>query len=130
MTGQHRMEFLFEFIWEFVFQTVVEVLLEVGLHSVRAPFLRRPNVVLASFGYLLFGTIAGILSLQLFPQLLVSTTVRITNLVITPLLVGLLMSVMGRIRRRRGGTVLRINRFIFGYLFALSFALIRYFYAT
>ena len=36
---------------------------------------------------------------------------------------------LGRWRARRGDDVLRIDRFACGYLFALSLALVRYFFA-
>jgi hypothetical protein len=49
---------------------------------------------------------------------------------LTPLLVGGIMVAMGAWRARRGQAVLRIDRFTYGYLFALSLALVRFFFAT
>ncbi|MDC9640262.1 hypothetical protein QYG06_18720 [Xanthomonas euvesicatoria] len=40
------------------------------------------------------------------------------------------MAALGAWRARRGDPVLRIDRFSHGYLFALCFALMRYFFAT
>jgi len=39
------------------------------------------------------------------------------------------MSAMGYWRARRGQAVLRIDRFAYGYLFALTFALVRFWFA-
>ena len=81
-------------------------------------------------GYTLFGAILGGLSLLVFPDNLVPEAWRIANLVLTPLAVGAMMAGMGVWRARRGQPVLRIDRFAYGYLFALSLALIRFFFAA
>jgi hypothetical protein len=47
-------------------------------------------------------------------------------MVITPLVAGGVMSLMGAWRRRRGQPVVRIDRFAYGYLFAVAMALVRY----
>lgn len=52
-----------------------------------------------------------------------------TSLVLTPVFAGLLMNAVGAWRKRRGDALLRIDRFAYGYLFALSVALIRFFFA-
>jgi hypothetical protein len=51
------------------------------------------------------------------------------NLVVVPVLVGLVMVLLGAWRARRGDTVLRIDRFSYGYLFALALAAVRFFCA-
>ncbi|MEX0641460.1 MAG: hypothetical protein WD468_02100 [Pirellulales bacterium] len=124
------LESLFELAAELVLQLVAEVLYELGLHSLAKPFRRPANPWFAAFGYLLFGVIAGGLSLLLFPSHLVAgKTWQIVNLIVTPIAVGLLMSAMGAWRARRGEEVLRIDRFSYGYLFALALALIRFYFA-
>jgi hypothetical protein len=50
-------------------------------------------------------------------------------LVLTPLLAGGIMAVLGAWRARRGQTVLRIDRFAYGYLFALGLAVVRFWFA-
>lgn len=54
---------------------------------------------------------------------------RLANLVLTPLAVGLCMSAMGAWRSKRGDALLRIDRFSYGYLFALTMALVRFQFA-
>lgn len=43
---------------------------------------------------------------------------------------GLLMSAMGTWRRRRGEELLRIDRFAYGYVFALALAIVRFQFAS
>ncbi len=121
------LEFLFEIFGEILLQVIFEVLAEVGLRSVQAPFRKPANPWLAAVGYTIFGVAAGGVSLLLFPSNFVKGDVlRILNLVVTPIAVGLLMCAVGAWRAHRGQAVLRIDRFAHGYLFALSFALIRF----
>jgi hypothetical protein len=122
-------EFIIEIIGEFLLQVVVESLVELGFHAVTEPFRRAPNPWLAGFGYTLFGLIAGGISLWVFPMHLAGKGLRLANLLLTPIAVGLLMNAMGAWRARNNQAVLRIDRFAWGYLFALSFALIRYWFA-
>ncbi len=124
------LEFLFELIGELLLQIVLEILVELGIHSLKEPFQRAPNPWLAAPAYLLFGAAAGGLSLLVFHHHLVSApALRIANLLITPLLAGLFMSVLGAWRSRRGQAVLRIDRFTYGYLFALGLAAVRFWFA-
>lgn len=124
------LEFLFEIVGEFLLQALAEVLLELGWHSMAEPFRRPPNPWLAALGYAIFGAVFGGLSLLVVPHNLVPGPWRILNLVLTPLAVGGLMAWMGAWRARRGQPVLRIDRFAYGYLFALSLALVRFFFAA
>jgi len=120
---------LLELLGEFLLQVVVEALVELGLHSLAEPFRRAPNPWLAALGYLLFGALLGGLSLLVFPANFVPGPWRIINLVVTPLAAGVLMALVGRWRANRGPDVLRIDRFTYGYLFALALALVRFSFA-
>ena len=124
------LEFLFEILAEIILQTLGEALVELGFHSLAEPFRKPPNPWLAAIGYGLFGAILGGLSLLLFSAHFVSEGWRIANLILTPVVVGMLMSAMGYWRARRGQAVLRIDRFAYGYLFALTFALVRFWFAA
>lgn len=123
------LEFLFEILGEFLLQAFGEALLEIGLHSLSEPFRRAPNPWLAALGYLLFGALLGGVSLLLFPHYLMPPPWRMVNLFLTPFAVGGLMVLMGHWRARRGDAVLRINRFVYGFLFAAALAVVRYVFA-
>jgi len=124
------LEALLEIFGEFLLQAVGEALLELGLHSLAEPFRRPPDPWLAALGYTLFGAIFGGLSLLVFPANLVAPPWRVVNLVVTPIAVGGIMVLMGAWRAKRGQAVLRIDRFAYGYVFALSLAFIRFKFAT
>ena len=124
------LEFVFGLLGEFLLQLVGEALIEIGFHSLAEPFRRPPNPWLAAIGYALFGAALGGLSLLLFPNNLVQGALRVVNLVATPVAVGCVLAGIGAWRARRGQSVLRIDRFSYGYLFALSVALIRFYFAS
>ena len=123
------MEFLFEFLGEFLLQAFGELFLELGIRSLAEPFERRPNPWMASLGYALFGAIMGGLSLLVFPHLLVAARLRVPNLFLTPIASGALMGLFGYWRRRDDDVTPPFDRFVYGFLFALAFALVRFFFA-
>lgn len=124
------LEFLIEILGEFVLQAVGEALLELGFHSLAEPFRKPPNPLLAALGYAIFGALAGALSLLFLPDHLTPSGLpRLANLLLTPIATGLCMVAMGAWRSRRGDALLRIDRFSYGYLFALSLALVRFQFA-
>lgn len=123
-------EILFGFVGELLLQVVGEVFLSAGLHAVAAPFQREPKPWAAALGYAFFGAAIGGLSLLVFPDYLVaSKNLRIANAVLSPIAAGLCMAAIGAWRERRGLTVLRIDRFAYGYAFALAFGLVRFWFA-
>lgn len=134
------MEILFEFAafllqacGEFLLQMAFELLAELGLHSVREVF--RPSVptnpFLAAIGYALLGAGAGALSLHFRPALLIHHTgAQIANLFATPFAAGIVMALVGVWRRRRDQQPVLLDRFGYGFLFALSMALVRFVWAA
>ena len=122
-------EAIVEILGELLLQLVLEVLAEVGLHAVREPLRARPNPALAATGYLLFGLAAGALSLLVAPHSFVHGDARLLNLVLAPLLAGLAMRALGAWRTRRGQAVVRLDRFLYGYLFAVALAIVRFQFA-
>jgi len=120
-------EVLFSFIGEFVLQVLLEALAEMGLHSMRETWRKPPNPWFAAIGYALFGAIAGGLSLLFLPDLLVhSHSLQMINVILTPIAAGLAMMAMGAWRRRRDQDIIRLDKFAYGYLFALAMALVRF----
>ncbi|RQP21463.1 hypothetical protein DZC73_28505 [Albitalea terrae] len=128
-------EIVLELFGDVLLQVVLQVLAEVGVHSwrgLRDPDGERPpaNPVLATLGYLLFGTIVGGLSLFFRPELLLAPgKLRWLNLVVTPLISGLVMMAMGAWRRRRDQPLVRMDRFAYGYTFAFAASAARFFVA-
>ena len=120
-------ELLFQFLGEVFLQIVVEALAELGLYSVREPFRKPPNPWLAAIGYAIIGAIAGVLSLWAFPVLFIAShSAQIVSLVLTPVVAGLSMVALGAWRHRRGQDTIRLDKFAYGYLFALAMAVVRF----
>lgn len=124
-------EIVFQFFVEIFIQVFAEALFELGFYSLAEALNRkgRRNPFLASMGYLLWGGIMGIVTLWVFPTLMIKNpALRILNLVFTPIIAGLAMSAMGSWRRKKGQDPLRIDSFFYGALFAFGMAIIRYLY--
>jgi len=120
-------EILFQLLGELLLQVVLEILFELGLQSIAAPFRRKPNPLFAAIGYALFGAMAGALSLVVFPTLfIVSHSGRLASLAFTPVFAGGAMVAIGAWRRSRDQELIRLDRFAYGYLFALTMALVRF----
>jgi hypothetical protein len=118
---------LVEILFEIAAQAAVELLAEIGLRSLAEPFKPRSEIdpVLSAIGYCLYGALAGGISL-LLPRIFTAPGwVRIVNLVLTPLACGYLMAYIGKVRERRGDRPLRMDTFLYGYLFALAMAIVR-----
>ena len=101
---------------------------ELGLSPGDRILIRLENT--SAYALLFFGAIAGGITLWLLPDHMVRNEVlRKLNLLVTPLAAGGMMCLMGAWRARRGDDVLRIDRFAYGYVFALSLALVRFIFA-
>jgi hypothetical protein len=121
--------FILEGALELILELVFSLLAEVGLRCLREPFIEWElrNPIFAGIGYFLFGLGLGGLSLLVFPSPLVhSERFHGINLLITPLLVGLLMSALGRLRRRQGKSLLRLDTFAYGFIFAFAMSAVRF----
>ena len=122
-------EFLFTVVGELLLQIIVEVLIELGFNGVANTILERKerNPYLAFVGYCIFGAIAGLISLWVVPhQIIESETFALVNLFFTPIVAGILMSYMGYVRKRKGKDIIRLDSFLYGFIFAFFMGLIRY----
>ena len=122
-------ELVLGFIVEVLLPAVAEIACDFLLHCLGEPFMRRESriPIMAGIGYFLFGLILGGLSLLVFPQSFVrSENFHGISLLITPVVSGLVMSAIGRWRLRQGKTLLRLDSFVYGFVFALAMALVRF----
>ena len=120
--GHDTRELTLAILVELLIQVLAEELAEFGLHVMAAPFRKPAEPWLASIGYLIFGCALGGLSLTVDRNHITADGLpRIANLVLTPIAWVRLW----RWRARRGDRVLRIDRFFYGYMFALGFASVR-----
>src|SRR5690606_37432557 len=118
------LEIIFQFLGEIVLQVAVEFLAEVGVHSL-ADTLKKPrNPLLSTVGFLLWGAIAGGISLFILPQSPISNPVfRKINVLLTPMVAGGVMMLIGRHRDKSGQTLVRLDRFGHAFAFAVAMAI-------
>jgi hypothetical protein len=127
------LEIIFEIIFEGLLQLIVEIVLEVLGHafSWRTQENRTLHAAVVFIFYGAVGAALGGASLLIFPRTLVRPSpLPGASLIISPLLVGLAMSLIGRWRLEHGQKVLRLDSFAYGAIFAFGFALIRFQFAT
>lgn len=122
-------ELLVEVFGELLLQLLFEGLAEVGLHLFRKPGGGADfSAWMRALGYVVLGLLAGGLSLWLRPQSFIhSSAGRLGNLLLAPVAMGLTMAIVGAWRNKRGQQTLGIDHFAYGYVFALSMSLVRFF---
>jgi len=128
------MEFIFEillqFLGEILLQVIIEFLAELGVRSLADTLKRPKNAVLSTIGFVLWGAMAGGISLLILPKSTISNLVfRQINVLVTPLVAGGVMMLIGRQRSKRGQSLVRLDRFGYAFAFALAMAVVRYIWA-
>jgi hypothetical protein len=122
-----------EFVLQVLFEFAGEALLDLILRMIGEIFetSRPANPLLASVGYALLGSMAGAVSLLLFPHPMVHPSrFHGISLLVSPIATGLLMSFVGSTLRRKGKKVVQIESFWYGFAFALGMAVVRYFFVV
>ena len=120
---------LFEVLLEFA----ATLLVDLGLHSLKQTTAKRKdrNPIFAGIGYALLGLIFGGVSLLIFPDAFArSESFHGINLVISPVLAGLGMAGIGWLLERSGKRRLRLDSFLYGFIFAFPMALVRFFFTS
>ena len=123
---------LMEVLIQILFELFVQLLFELGFHSLGEPFRwdRPRNRYLAFLGYALFGGIAGGISLLIVPDHMINRPqLRVLNLVVTPIVLGLFFSYWGKLLESRGRETILLDKFAYGFAFALAMAIVRFLYA-
>lgn len=129
------MEFIFEIVFQFVGEILVQLLFELiaelGFRSVADTFRRPKNPVLSTIGFALWGIAAGGISVWLFPASPIHNPLyRKINLIVTPVALGFLMTLVGKIWLKKGQDLMRLDRFGYAFVFALAMALVRFIWAV
>jgi hypothetical protein len=121
-------------IFEILGEALIEILLGLAAdlvsRMIRRFFVasRRIGPVFTSLMFAIAGYAAGFLSLTIFPRPLVHPShFHGVSLLISPIVTGLAMALLGSIVRRRGRKSAQIETFGYGFVFALAMALVRFF---
>jgi hypothetical protein len=124
------LEALFQIVGEFLLQVLFEAIAELGFHSLKETIKKSGNPLLSTIGFLLWGLLAGGISLLLFPRSFISNqTLRLLNLAVTPLATAEIMRQIGKLRAGRGQTLVGLDRFAYAFIFALAMASVRFTFA-
>jgi hypothetical protein len=122
-----------ELFLEVLFEVTAGALLDLAQRAIAEVFkpFRFASPVLASVGYMLLGALAGGWSLLIYPHHLVRPSrLHGISLLVSPIVTGLVMSLIGSILRRQGKKVVQIESFGYGFAFAFGMALIRYLFVV
>ena len=132
------LELLFEFFGEYVLAVLWELLASAFGSAFRSRQPAKPERDGAAaapafrvgwFGRLIAGTVLGALSVWLLPVSFARTLdVKLAVLIGVPIACGLSMGLIGALKRRRGRDTAAIESFRNGFLFALPFVAIRFFF--
>jgi hypothetical protein len=116
------MEEFFQLIMEVVLQAVLEIVVD-AVWRTMPPGGRTALKILTCAG---IAALCGWLSSLAFPEpILTHEGLRVTYLVIGPVVLGAAMSGVGRLMSARGKKRTSLESFGFGWLFAFTFALTR-----
>jgi len=123
------MEFIFEVIVEFFAEVLFQGVWEFLFSGLSFPdSKKRPGLFLFVM-CLLLGLATGYGSLFIFKQSILSSAgTRIIYLIVGPVVVGLLLFYLSKLKKRRKHGLFLFSSFLNTYVFALSFALIRFFF--
>ena len=124
--------FLVEIFLEFVVEMVAEavfVFLLTAITEALGPSESR-SPVMGGLGYLLLGATTGRLSLLWFPFPLVQPSrFHGISLLVSPLLTGFLMAVLGSTLRKYNKRTVNLETFSYGFVFAFGMTLVRFLFA-
>ena len=118
-------EMLGEALIEVICGFIADIFLRIirKIHSKLASFPMALIVV----GYILAGTVFGVFSVLLTPhQITPHTRFHGINLLISPIIVGIVMSYVGVSNRKHERQTIRIESFGYGFAFAFGMAIIRF----
>ena|SRR5579862_1263695 len=109
-----------------------EGLFELGNRSLFHFISKRPaHPVILTGGYILWGIIAGGISLWLMPKAFIThTVIKFLNLIISPIIIGIIMMYVGKSLEKKGKKLTSLDHFGYAFIFAFSMALMRFIFAT
>ena len=89
------------------------------------------HTFLALVIYFGLGAISGVTFTVLFPNRIIETArLHGISLVIVPLIVAFAMVAVGKLRRRQGKRLVRLDTFAYAFIFAFAMALVRFLFVS
>jgi hypothetical protein len=125
-----------EFLLEIFMELIAAAVLDLASRALSGLFTGlsdafKGNRVLIGFTYALLGMSAGALSLRVLPQRLIHHPIGFhgISLLISPLVVGFVLSYVGAVVERRGKKPTALETFGYGFAFAFGMTFIRFLFA-
>lgn len=123
-------ELLFQFFAEILLQAAFELLAELGYRGLANRLQRPRNPIYSIIGFIILGAIAGSVSLLILPYSPIEDpTFRKINLVAMPIILGLMMMLVAKLRQKKSQDLVRIDRFGYAFVFAFAMGLVRFIWA-
>jgi undecaprenyl pyrophosphate phosphatase UppP len=110
-------------------QIVLEFFIDLGLRALKdaAHSQTKQHPIPLFIGYLLLGAVIGGISTAFLPDHFIKKPLmRWVNLIVTPAIAGMLMGWVGGWNDKRGRRVINLERFPFGWAFAIGLAVVRH----
>jgi uncharacterized membrane protein YeaQ/YmgE (transglycosylase-associated protein family) len=118
-------EIFFEAFFELVGAALLDLVSRVLAKMFEDTEISSP--ILASIGYGLLGALTGGLSVLIFPHPLVHPSrIHGVSLLVSPVVAGAVMSLIGSTLRKRDKEVVQIESFGYGFVFAFGMAAVRF----
>lgn len=125
------LEILFDIVAEIILGFLVEFSVEIAARFFGGKKDVDEESTLITLVYLIIAVVLGWLSVIVYPNSVIEEgPLRIMYFVFVPLAIGGLMSLRGKRLEHKGKTLIKIDSFIYGYLFALFFIITRYMLQT
>jgi hypothetical protein len=122
---------LIELFLEAFFELLGAALLDLASRAIAKLFedSEVSSPFLAPVGYGLLGVLTGGMSLFFFPHPLVHPSrIHGISLLVSPVVTGVVMSLIGSMLRQRDKKVVQIESFGYGFAFAFGMAVVRFFF--
>jgi hypothetical protein len=126
-------ELIIQIVFEIVLQIIAQILVECGLGWL-ASWLKnkiKGDPILIGVVYFLLGLTLGGLSLLFFPEPIIKNYfVKVLYFILSPFLIGLSLCFFSWAFNKKalGDKFFKIEKFVFGVIFALAYALTRFYF--
>ncbi len=129
------MDIIFEFVISFLTELggplIFELLAELGLRSAASALGHEKEIhpFFTLIGYIVLALICASISIAIHRgHYIKDVNLQYLHLAISPILVGLIMKYRGKFLQSKEKKAIRLDSFLYGYAFALTFSLVRFKY--
>ncbi len=119
------MLYIISLIVELVLELILELIFSLGFRRINDIF---KHTIITS---IIFGILSGFVSLLFFQEIIISDPyLQIANLLVTPVTLGIIMFMIGRIYDKLGMQHSSLDNFSAGFSFGMAMTLVRYLFGV